>query len=95
MSKQPIHTQTAETTSLPQSKRRGRPTIGEKTMTAAERKARSRKMAFDRGLQSLNESVMVQLSCPVDIATRSKLVAYAKEHGKTVGQVIESLVASL
>ncbi|BCL75302.1 hypothetical protein JHS3_10380 [Jeongeupia sp. HS-3] len=93
----PDDRQTAELPGLPTTKKRGRPSIGAKAMTSAERKRRSRFNQLQRALQSkdvANTQIPAQLNAVVDESTRRYLVAAAREQGTTVGKLVDQLVAA-
>jgi hypothetical protein len=88
-------TKTAELPGMPAAKRRGRPPLGDRAMTAAERQRASRKARFQAGLINMSLTTPVQFNAMVDIATREKLKRVAAEQGLTMGQLLDRLVEQL
>ncbi|MBB5190104.1 hypothetical protein HNQ50_000814 [Silvimonas terrae] len=96
--KQAADTMTAELPGLSMMLRRGRPCVGTRPMTAAERKRRSRQLRMQSALLSSDVAsvqVPVQLNAVVDERTRRLLRQRAAERGVTMGELIDQLMVHL
>ena len=89
---------TAELPGLPTAVRRGRPCVGLRPMTSAERKRRSRQNRLQAALRSgggANVQIPVQLNAVVDERTRRFLRKLAEERGVTIGALVDEWAATL
>ncbi|WP_283149373.1 hypothetical protein [Silvimonas soli] len=96
--KQAADTLTAELPGLSVVLKRGRPCVGARPMTAAERKRRSRHQRMQSALTSLDVTsvqIPVQLNAVVDERTRRLLRQRAAERGVTIGVLIDEMMARL
>ncbi len=88
---------TAELPGMPKAARRGRPCVGLRPMTSAERKRRSRQNRLQQALKSgdvANVQIPVQLNAVVDERTRRLLKEKAEARGVTIGALLDEWVAS-
>ena len=89
---------TAELPGLPTMARRGRPCVGLRPMTSAERKRRSRQNRLQAALRSgdvANVQIPVQLNAVVDERTRRLLRQIAEERGVTIGALVDEWAEAL
>ncbi|WP_255992046.1 hypothetical protein [Chitinolyticbacter albus] len=95
MAKHSQDSHTLELPGLPAIAQRGRPTVGERAMTPAERKRRSRSMARQRAAANYQERLPVDFSCTVDADTKARLAQFAVANDLDLGRALDRLMELL
>ncbi|QZA79818.1 RepB family protein [Deefgea piscis] len=93
--KHPGDQHTLELPEIPLLKKRGRPAIHGKPMSAAERKRRSRSMQVGRATRDHNQRLPKALSVEIDASLHQRLKRYCEANGMTQIEALEQLIQTL
>nr|WP_314898802.1 RepB family protein [uncultured Deefgea sp.] len=93
--KHPSDQHTLELPEMPTPKKRGRPAILGRAMSAAERKRRSRSLQVGRATRDHNQRLPKALSVEIDASLHQKLKRYCEANGKTQIETLEQLIQTL
>ncbi len=93
--KHPSDQHTLELPEMPLLKKRGRPAINGKAMSAAERKRRSRSLQVGRAIRDHLQRLPKALSVEIDASLHQKLKRHCQATGKTQIEALEQLIQTL